>query len=60
MGARLQKLGFTDVYNLFGSIVEWVNQGNPVVDKNGSPTTKVHTFRPEYEKWLTQGTKVSE
>lgn len=59
VGARLQKMGFSDVYNLFGSIVEWVNQDNVVIDKAGSPTTKVHTYRPEYEKWLVKGTKVS-
>jgi rhodanese-related sulfurtransferase len=58
VGARLQKMGFQNVYNLFGSIVEWVNQGNSVVDASNQPTKKVHTYREEYAKWLTAGTKV--
>ena len=32
IGERLKKKGFTNVYNLYGSIFEWVNQGQPVVD----------------------------
>ena len=60
VGSRLNKLGFNDVYNLLGSIVEWVNQGNVVVDAGSKPTTKVHAYREEYGKWLTAGTKVLE
>lgn len=58
VGARLQKMGYTNLYALLGSIVEWVNQGNEVVDSDNNLTTKVHAYREDYAKWMTAGTKV--
>ena len=58
VGSRLEKMGFKNVFNLLGSIVEWVNQGNIVIDSTNKPTKKVHAYREEYGKWLTGGTKV--
>ena len=55
IGEKLQKLGFTKVYNLYGSIFEWVNQGNVVVDKNGQPTKKVHTYNKNWSRWVEDG-----
>ena len=55
IGEKLQKLGFTKVYNLYGSIFEWVNQGNVVVDKNGQPTKKVHTYNKNWSRWVEEG-----
>ena len=55
IGEKLQKLGFTKVYNLYGSIFEWVNQGNVVVDKNGQPTKKVHTYNKAWSRWVEDG-----
>lgn len=52
IGNKLQEMGFTKVYNLYGSIFEWVNQERPVVDKNGQPTKKVHTFNWFWGKWV--------
>ena len=60
VGSRLEKMGFKNVFNLLGSIVEWVNQGNIVIDANNEPTSNVHAYRKEYAKWLTGGTKVLE
>jgi len=57
IGKKLQELGFKNVYNLYGSIFEWVNQGNPVVNKDGK-TTEVHAFNKEWSQWLQRGTKV--
>jgi len=42
---ELQKMGFTDIRNLYGSIIEWANQGLPIVDRNGKRTRKVHVFK---------------
>lgn len=42
---ELQKMGFTDIRNLYGSIIEWANQDLPIVDRNGKPTKKVHVFK---------------
>ena len=55
IGERLQKKGFTKVYNLYGSIFEWVNQGHPVVDNAGYPTDKVHTYNKKWSKWVEEG-----
>jgi rhodanese-related sulfurtransferase len=49
---KLKKAGFTQVYNLYGSIFEWVNQGNSVVDAQGKPTKKVHTFNKSWSQWV--------
>lgn len=57
IGEKLQSMGYTNVYNLYGSIFEWANQGNPVVDKNGT-TTRVHTYNKRWSKWLQNGTAV--
>lgn len=53
IGEKLQKSGFTKVYNLFGSIFEWVNQGFPVYDAGGSRVLKVHTYNRKWSKWVT-------
>ena len=55
VGEKLQKMGFTKVFNLYGSIFEWVNQGNPVVDNQGNATPKVHTYNRSWSKWVEQG-----
>ena len=50
--------GYTNVYNLFGGIFEWKNNGFQVIDTLGNPTEKVHTYNKEWSKWLTKGEKV--
>lgn len=55
VGERLLKMGYTNVHNLLGSIIEWVNQNNQVIDSSGAPTKKVHIYSNEYSKWLTSG-----
>jgi rhodanese-related sulfurtransferase len=57
IGKTLQKEGFTRVYNLYGGIVHWVNEGRPVFAK-GKPTQKVHTYSKPWSVWLTKGEKV--
>ena len=52
IGEKLKKLGYPNVYNLYGSIFEWVNQGNEVVNKDGQNTNKVHTYNKNWSKWL--------
>lgn len=55
IGEKLQALGYTNVYNLYGSLFEWANQDYPLVDKNGSPTRKVHTYNRNWSKWVEEG-----
>ncbi len=55
IGEKLQKMGYTNVYNLYGSIFEWVNQGYPVVNTHGETTDRVHTFNKKWSQWLEEG-----
>ena len=55
IGEQLQKLGFTNVHNLYGSIFEWANQGHPLENKNGEPTKEVHTYNRNWSKWVEEG-----
>lgn len=52
---KLQDAGFTNVQNLYGGILEWVNQGLPVYDNQGKRTMKVHTYTKFWGKWLDKG-----
>ncbi len=60
VGEKLKAAGFTNVRNLYGSLFEWVNQGNPVVDSTGKPTRRVHAYSRTWGIWLNQGEKVYE
>ena len=52
IGEKLLKDGFTNVHNLYGSIFEWVNQGNSIVTPTGDATTKIHTYNKKWSKWV--------
>jgi len=52
IGKKLRKMGYTNVYNLFGSIFEWVNQGYTVVDNLNHPVFKVHTYNKKWSQWV--------
>ena len=51
-GEKLQELGFTNVKNLYGSIFEWVNRGQSVVDATGKETNSVHAYSKKWGKWI--------
>lgn len=52
IGEKLQKAGFTNVKNLYGSLFEWVNQGNNIEDTSGESTTAIHTYSKKWSKWV--------
>jgi rhodanese-related sulfurtransferase len=58
IGEKLQKAGYTNVKNLYGSIFEWVNEGNTVYDSYNRPTNKVHAYNKKWGIWLKKGEKV--
>jgi len=60
IGEKLKAAGFQNVKNLYGSIFEWVNQGNSVVDNQNKPTQKVHAYSKIWGVWLNKGEKVYE
>jgi rhodanese-related sulfurtransferase len=58
MAEKAREAGFKEVYNLYGGIFEWVNQGYPVVDSRGQPTEKVHAYSRSWGRFLNRGEKV--
>lgn len=58
IGEKLLKNGYQKVYNLYGSIFEWVNEGNPIYKSSGVQTTEIHTYNKNWSKWVLRGTKV--
>jgi rhodanese-related sulfurtransferase len=50
---RFKKEGYKKVYNLYGGIIKWVNDSNPVYAPTGSKTPLVHTYDQSWGKWLT-------
>lgn len=58
IGEKLQEAGYTDVYNLYGGIFEWKNQGNAVKDNTGKPTENVHAYNRYWGRFLKNANKV--
>lgn len=52
VGEKLKKAGYKNVFNLYGSIFQWANEGFPIVDSKGSVTTKLHTYNRSWSKWV--------
>ncbi len=55
VGERLQKKGFTNVYNLYGGIIQWKNEGYPLYDNQKKETEDVHVYSKKWGQWLTKG-----
>lgn len=58
IGEKMQKMGFTNVRNLYGGIFDWKNQDKEVLNKNQQPTDSVHTYNKSWSQWLYKGVKV--
>ena len=59
IGKKLLEAGYKNVYNLYGSLFEWVNQGKPVYKKNGVQTSEIHTYTKFWSQRVSRGTKVN-
>jgi rhodanese-related sulfurtransferase len=57
IGKRLQDAGFNQVFNLYGGIIQWANDGK-TLETAGKPTQKVHTYTRAWGIWLINGEKV--
>ena len=55
---ELLDMGFEQVYNMYGGIFEWVNQGYPIIDREGQPTDRVHAYSRKWGVWLRKGEQV--
>jgi len=58
IGEKLQKAGYTNVYNLYGSIFSWINAGYPLVNENNESTNQVHGYNQRWGKWVKDGVVV--
>jgi rhodanese-related sulfurtransferase len=56
---QLKEAGYTNVYNLWGGIFNWTNNGYPLEDAKG-PTTRIHPYNPSWGRWLTRGIQTYE
>ena len=52
IGKILKKNGYQSIFNLYGSIFEWVNQHHPIFDQKGNETNSLHTFNKNWSKWV--------
>lgn len=56
---ELRAMGFKNVFNLYGGIFEWVNQGKPLENGKGEPTRQVHPYNFWWGFFLTEGHKTT-
>lgn len=56
---KIRGLGYTNVYNLYGGLFEWVNKGGELYLAN-KRTQKVHAYSKKWGAYLTDGIKVYE
>lgn len=52
IASKLKKAGYKKVYNLYGSIFEWVNEGYEIIDKSGKNSNKIHTYNKKWSQWV--------
>jgi rhodanese-related sulfurtransferase len=58
IGYKLKKLGYKNIFNLYGGIFGWKNQNEEVIDTNQKTTENVHAFSKEWSKYLLKGKKI--
>ena len=60
IATKLKQAGYTNVYNLFGGIIEWKNTAHRVYNNQNKTTDTIHTYSKEWGKWLNNGVQVYE
>lgn len=58
IGRKLKELGFEEVYNLYGGIFEWNNQGHKLIDMQNRETQKLHVYNKVWGIWSNASEKV--
>lgn len=58
IGEKLIKLGYNNVFNLFGGIFEWKNNDGKTVNSSNIETDSIHTFNKHWSRYLTKGVKI--
>ena len=54
---KLENAGYTKVYNLYGGLFEWYNEGQPIVNSKNQPTDKIHGFNKNWSQWVNERKK---
>ncbi len=49
---KFKAAGYQKVYNLYGGIFEWANDGYPLVNDQGEEVQTVHTYNRKWSKWM--------
>lgn len=49
---KIIESGYTNVYNLYGSIFEWINRGYPVYDLSSNKVSLVHGYNKKWSRWI--------
>lgn len=52
IGVILKNYGYQHVYNLYGSIFEWVNQHHAVYNLDGDRVLQLHAYSKKWSKWV--------
>ncbi|MDX1685784.1 MAG: rhodanese-like domain-containing protein [Saprospiraceae bacterium] len=52
IGEKLREAGYNDVYNLYGSIFEWVNRDYPLDNMQGERTDTIHAYNQNWSQWI--------
>jgi len=60
IGHKIKKAGYDNVFNLWGGIFHWKNEGKQIVDANNKPTENVHAYSKKWAVYLQQGIKFYE
>lgn len=60
IGEKLLKMGYKNVYNLYGGIFEYKNSGGKVVNNQNKVTDSIHAYNKAWSIYLTKGIKVYE
>ena len=58
IGEQLLKAGYKNVFNLYGGIFAWKNEGYAVYNSRIQETDSVHTYNRVWSVWLRNGIKV--
>lgn len=56
VGKKLEEAGYQRVFNLWGGIFAWINDGAAVY-ANHKPTNQIHPYSPTWGFWLSRGEK---
>ena len=51
-GEQLIESGYTNVYNLYGGIIEWHNNGMTTIDSNDNSTETIHPYSWFWGLWI--------